>query len=164
MDGTPELARAAEKTLENRLSNGGGHTGWSQAWILNFWASLRKGDKALEGFTKLLGHSTLPNLLDTHPPFQIDGNFGTLSAILRLLCDSEIVSSETGIAFETGSCAAVKVHLLPALPSEKAWQQGKISGICLRGGLILSMEWKDGKVTDYKLDNPLGVKVVVTGV
>ena len=164
LDGTPDLARAAEKTLENRLSNGGGHTGWSQAWILNFWASLRKGDKALEGFTKLLGHSTLPNLLDTHPPFQIDGNFGTLSAILRLLCDSEIVSSENGIAFETGSCAAVKVHLLPALPSEKAWQQGKISGICLRGGLILSMEWKDGKVTDYKLDNPLGVKVVVTGV
>lgn len=164
VDGTPELAKAAEKTLENRLSNGGGHTGWSQAWILNFWASLGNGDKALEGFTKLLTHSTLPNLLDTHPPFQIDGNFGTLSAILRLLCDSEIVPSSNGIAFEKGSCASVKVHLLPALPAEKAWQQGKVSGICLRGGLVLSMEWKDGKVTHYKLDNPLGVNVEVTGV
>ena len=137
---TPELADAAKKTLEKRLSNGGGHTGWSQAWIINFRAQLQQGDEALEAITKLLSHSTLPNLLDNHPPFQIDGNFGALAGILRLLVQSECDD-------DGGVC----VKLLPALPSESAWQTGFVRGLAIKGGYTIDFEWKDGKVVDYSL-------------
>lgn len=137
---TPELADAAKKTLEKRLSNGGGHTGWSQAWIINFRAQLQQGDEALEAITKLLSHSTLPNLLDNHPPFQIDGNFGALAGILRLLVQSECDD-------DGGVC----VKLLPALPSESAWQTGFVRGLAIKGGYTIDFEWKDRKVVDYSL-------------
>ena len=137
---TPELADAAKKTLEKRLSNGGGHTGWSQAWIINFRAQLQQGDEALEAITKLFSHSTLPNLLDNHPPFQIDGNFGALAGILRLLVQSECDD-------DGGVC----VKLLPALPSESAWQTGFVRGLAIKGGYTIDFEWKDGKVVDYSL-------------
>ena len=78
--GTPELARAARTSLERRLQAGSGHTGWSRAWIINFWSRLEDGDLAHENLTALLGKSTYPNMLDFHPPFQIDGNFGWHSA------------------------------------------------------------------------------------
>ncbi|MCR5189331.1 MAG: hypothetical protein K6C97_10375, partial [Treponema sp.] len=84
------------------------------AWIINFRAQLQQGDEALEAITKLFSHSTLPNLLDNHPPFQIDGNFGALAGILRLLVQSECDD-------DGGVC----VKLLPALPSESAWQVSK---------------------------------------
>lgn len=137
---TPELADAAKKTLEKRLSNGGGHTGWSQAWIINFRAQLQQGDEALEAITKLLSHSTLPNLLDNHPPFQIDGNFGALAGILRLLVQSECDD-------DGGVC----VKLLPALPSESEWQTGFVRGLAIKGGYTIDFEWENGKVGDYSL-------------
>ena len=137
---TPELAEACKQTLQKRLSNGGGHTGWSQAWIINFYAQLGMGDEALSSIIKLFQHSTLPNLLDNHPPFQIDGNFGTLAGIIRLLVQSEFD--------EDGN---VHVKLLPALPKEPAWQSGCIRGVAIKGGYTIDFEWKDGKIVSYHL-------------
>ena len=140
LEHTPQLCEAAKKTLEKRLSNGGGHTGWSQAWIINFYAQLGMGDDALSSIVKLFQHSTLPNLLDNHPPFQIDGNFGALAGILRLLVQSEIEDDDT-----------VTVKLLPALPSEPAWQNGFVRGIAIKGGYTLDFEWKNGVVVRSEL-------------
>ena len=139
-DGTPEFAEACKKTLEKRLANGGGHTGWSQAWIINFRAQLKQGNEALQAITTLLQRSTLPNLLDNHPPFQIDGNFGALAGIIRLFVQSE---------FDADGNVIVK--LLPALPEQKEWQSGSANGIQIKGGYTLDFEWKDGKVSSYKL-------------
>ena len=137
---TPQLCDAAVKTLHKRLSAGGGHTGWSLAWIINFYAQLGMGDEALSSIIKLFQHSTLPNLLDNHPPFQIDGNFGALAGILRLLVQSDIDSEGN-----------VHVKLLPALPSETAWQSGRIRGVAVKGGYTLDFEWKEGKVVSHTL-------------
>ena len=139
-DKTPELAEACKKTLVKRLSNGGGHTGWSQAWIINFYAQLGMGDEALSSIIKLLQHSTLPNLLDNHPPFQIDGNFGTLAGIIRLLVQSDFDDEGN-----------VQVKLLPSIPSEPAWQSGCVRGVAIKGGYTLDFEWKEGKVLNYIL-------------
>ncbi len=136
----PLLAQACKKTLEKRLSNGGGHTGWSQAWIINFYAQLGMGDQALSSIIKLFQHSTLPNLLDNHPPFQIDGNFGALAGILRLLVQSFFDNEGN-----------VHVKLLPALPHEAAWQRGSVRGMAVKGGWTIDFEWKNGKVTSYEL-------------
>ena len=138
---TPELAEACKKTLKKRLENGGGHTGWSQAWIINFRAQLEQGEEALDAIVKLFTHSTLPNLLDNHPPFQIDGNFGALAAVIRMLVQSEIQDDGT-----------VTVKLLPALPSEKAWQNGSVRGVGIKGGWTLDFTWKNGKICEYKLN------------
>ncbi len=137
---TPELAQAAKKTLKKRLENGGGHTGWSQSWIINFRAQLEQGNEALESLVKLFTHSTLPNLLDNHPPFQIDGNFGSLAAVYRMLVQSEFD--------ENGN---VIVKLLPALPDEKAWQSGVVYGLAIKGGWTIDFEWKDGKIVRQEL-------------
>lgn len=137
---TPELAQACKKTLKKRLENGGGHTGWSQSWIINFRAQLEQGNEALEALTKLLTHSTLPNLLDNHPPFQIDGNFGSLAAVIRMLVQSDFDNEGN-----------VHVKLLPALPDEPAWQSGHIKGVAIKGGYTIDFEWKDGKVVSHTL-------------
>jgi alpha-L-fucosidase 2 len=135
---TPELFEAAKKTIAGRLSKGGGHTGWSRAWIINFYARLLEGNKAYENILALQRKSTLPNLLDVHPPFQIDGNFGVVSGITEML-----MQSHNG-----------EVHLLPALPD--AWASGSIKGIVAKKGFEIDMTWELGKLKTLEVTSKLG--------
>ncbi len=135
---TPDLASAAKATIERRLANGGGHTGWSRAWIINFWARLEEGDTAYENVLALLRNSTLSNLFDTHPPFQIDGNFGGTAGIAEMLLQSH----------------GGEINLLPALP--KAWPEGRVAGLKARGGVQMEVIWSGGKPVEATLEATLG--------
>lgn len=137
--GTPELAQAARVSIERRLTADGGATGWARAWIINVFARLEDGDKALENFNALLKTSTSPALLDTHPSgtgplFQIDGNFAGGAGLMEMLLQSH----------------AGEIALLPALPN--AWADGgRVRGIRARGGVVLDFTWRDGRLTHATL-------------
>ena len=136
---TPDLAQAARTSLERRLSHGGGQTGWSRAWVVNFWDHLREGRKAYESLQVMMRQSTFPNMMDTHPPgvFQIDGNLGAANGMLEALVQSRWMPE------------AVEIELLPALPEQ--WSEGSINGLQVRGGASLDLLWRAGKIVSMEL-------------
>ncbi len=141
---TPELAEACRTTLNIK---GNKSTGWSQGWRVNLWARLKDGNRAHKLYEELLqfvdpsgeeegfsqGGGTYPNLLDAHPPFQIDGNFGGAAGVIEMLVQS----------------SADHIELLPALPD--AWPSGKLTGVKARGGFELSFTWQDGQVQELTI-------------
>ena len=139
------LFEAAQKTIERRISNGGdsfgsNHVGWSQAWMVNFYARLKNGEEAGINIRRLLVNCTSDNLFDIHPPqiFQIDGNFGGTAGIAEMLLQSHL-----------GKPCERVVDLLPALPP--TWKNGYINGIKARGNLTFDMAWEQGSLTKFSV-------------
>ncbi|WP_430932161.1 glycoside hydrolase family 95 protein [Saccharicrinis sp. 156] len=141
---TPYYIDAINRSIDGRLANGGGHTGWSRAWIINFFARLQNPDKAYENLKALFQKSMADNLFDMHPPFQIDGNFGGAAGMAEMLVQSHL-KDENGETI---------IQLLPALP--KVWPNGNVSGLCTRGGFTLDMKWKNGNPENVVISSKNG--------
>lgn len=151
---TPELANACRKALEIK---GDETTGWSKGWRINLWARLGDGNRAYKMYRELLryvdpdgvkdskhrGGGTYPNLFDAHPPFQIDGNFGGAAAVAEMLVQS----------------TDKRITLLPALSD--AWSEGSVSGICARGGFVVSMNWANKTPKTVTISSKIGGKTTL---
>jgi alpha-L-fucosidase 2 len=131
----PDMVKAIQNSLDFRLANGGGHTGWSRAWLINIEACLMRPEAAYGNIRTLISKLVNPNLFDMHPPFQIDGNFGYTSGVVTMLLQSHV-------KLESGERV---LWLLPALP--EAWPEGEVHGLHARGGAVIDLKWSPDAVT-----------------